>query len=428
MTHDRRLAEAALDLGRSTTLIANEFVRHHATARGVDPHDRLREDSTFQDACDIVRLVAKAVAGGDPEGPCPAGLVERGAVTALSGRPLAEAVDWLRALERTVTDHVLVCHAMDLDLARDALRRVAQFFDDLCSQQLDAYTTTYDELAGWYSRVGTDLLSCLASGAPVEPAVVNGQARILDVEPHQPFRAVAIRHEPGFTPQRWAQVRRRVAALFNRYDPQRDVLVRERDGLLLAVVPAQRPGPSIVEMLAQLLGDEELKRTLYISTGEPTDSLATVGRSCRQALSALEIAIYRERRGHVTQCTEVILEVLLTHNHWVSNRIINSRLRGLVEKPHLLETLRAYIMCDMALQRTAEELLVHPNTVAYRLRQIAEITGRDMRRIVDLADLMVALTALDVVLMHRDQEDGRVDLRAQLLSDGPRTGRTLAAG
>jgi hypothetical protein len=81
--------------------------------------------------------------------------------------------------------------------------------------------------------------------------------------------------------------------------------------------------------------------------------------------------------------------------------------------------LRAYINCDMALQRTAEELVVHPNTVAYRLRQIATLTGRNMRRVVDLADMMVALAAFDVVAMGSDQEKGRVDLRALLLADNP---------
>jgi DNA-binding PucR family transcriptional regulator len=99
----------------------------------------------------------------------------------------------------------------------------------------------------------------------------------------------------------------------------------------------------------------------------------------------------------------------------------------LAAKPHLLETLRAYIDSDMALQRAAEILRIHPNTVAYRLRQIAAMTGRDMRKIVDLAELMVALTALDVIEMGKDQDEGRMDLRARLLSDAPDQVRSLGA-
>jgi sugar diacid utilization regulator len=144
-------------------------------------------------------------------------------------------------------------------------------------------------------------------------------------------------------------------------------------------------------------------------------SLPAAGRSCRQALSALEIAMYRGQRGRTVQCTEVILEVLLAHNVWVSNRIVASRLEALIEKPHLLQTLRAYLTAEMSLQRTAEILMVHPNTVAYRLRQIATLTNRDMRKVTDLSDLIVGLTALDVVEMRRDQSQGGVDLRAKLL-------------
>jgi hypothetical protein len=417
--HSLALAEAARRLEAAATAVANEFVRSHALGKGPDDHDRMREADAFQQASDVVRLTAAAVAGSENKGPSPVDIVERGALTALSGRPVAEAVDWLRALERVVADHFLASSQVELGATREGMARIARLFDNLCSEQLESYSNTYDELSGWYNRVGTDLLSCLVSGAPVEPAVVNSQARILNINPHQPYRAVALQHEAGVSPQRWAQLRRRLAALFLKYDPQRSVLVRERNGLLLAVVPTEGTSASIIEMLRDLLKDEEICRTLYVATGEPTDDLAVAGRSCRQALSALEIAIYRGQRGQVTQCTEVILEVLLAHNHWVSRRIINSRLGALVDKPHLLETLRAYINCDMALQRTAEELVVHPNTVAYRLRQIASLTGREMRRVVDLADLMVALTALDVVLMRHDQEEGRVDLRAQLLSTPP---------
>ena len=38
-------------------------------------------------------------------------------------------------------------------------------------------------------------------------------------------------------------------------------------------------------------------------------------------------------------------------------------------------TLLAYLDCDLNIKRTAEQLVVHPNTVRYRLRRIAELTG-----------------------------------------------------
>jgi sugar diacid utilization regulator len=338
-----------------------------------------------------------------------------GARLALQGIAVCEIIEWLRALEHVITDRVFGCAGIEMEQARVAISRISALFDALCARELESYTSTRDDLSNWHSRVGTDLVTSLASGGPVEPHTVNGQARVLGIDPHQSFRAVVVLHdgEPGVA--QWARVRRRLSDLFNRYDPQHESVLRERPGMLLAILPVDRPGPALPEVLAKLLADEELAQTLYVSIGEAVTSLPAAGRSCRQALSALEIAMYRGQRGRTVQCTEVILEVLLAHNVWVSNRIVASRLEALIEKPHLLLTLRAYLTAEMSLQRTAEILMVHPNTVAYRLRQIASLTNRDMRKVTDLSDLIVGLTALDVVEMRRDQSQGGVDLRAKLL-------------
>jgi purine catabolism regulator len=44
---------------------------------------------------------------------------------------------------------------------------------------------------------------------------------------------------------------------------------------------------------------------------------------------------------------------------------------------------------------TARRLNVHPNTVHHRLRRIADITGRDVRRVADLIDLLAGITILE---------------------------------
>jgi len=45
--------------------------------------------------------------------------------------------------------------------------------------------------------------------------------------------------------------------------------------------------------------------------------------------------------------------------------------------PTLTETLDAYLDCGGAIEACARKLFVHPNTVRYRLRRIADFTGRD---------------------------------------------------
>ena len=60
--------------------------------------------------------------------------------------------------------------------------------------------------------------------------------------------------------------------------------------------------------------------------------------------------------------------------------------------PALAETLDAYLDSGGAIEACARKLFVHPNTVRYRLRRIADFTGRDPTVPRDAYVLRVATT------------------------------------
>ncbi len=60
--------------------------------------------------------------------------------------------------------------------------------------------------------------------------------------------------------------------------------------------------------------------------------------------------------------------------------------------PALTETLDAYLDCGGAIEACARKLFVHPNTVRYRLKRIADFTGRDPTLPRDAYVLRVAST------------------------------------
>ena len=60
--------------------------------------------------------------------------------------------------------------------------------------------------------------------------------------------------------------------------------------------------------------------------------------------------------------------------------------------PTLMETLDAYLDSGGALEACARKLFVHPNTVRYRLKRIADFTGRDATVPRDAYVLRVAST------------------------------------
>jgi len=60
----------------------------------------------------------------------------------------------------------------------------------------------------------------------------------------------------------------------------------------------------------------------------------------------------------------------------------------------LLETLRTFLAQSGSWTRTAEEMFLHINTVRYRITRVEELTGRDLSRLEDRVDLLLALHSL----------------------------------
>ncbi|MBY4129893.1 PucR family transcriptional regulator [Rhodococcus fascians] len=68
----------------------------------------------------------------------------------------------------------------------------------------------------------------------------------------------------------------------------------------------------------------------------------------------------------------------------------------------LADTLDAYLDCGGAVETCARQLFVHPNTVRYRLKRIAEVTGRDPTNPRDAYVLRVAATVGRLARTHHE--------------------------
>jgi sugar diacid utilization regulator len=88
-------------------------------------------------------------------------------------------------------------------------------------------------------------------------------------------------------------------------------------------------------------------------------------------------------------------DVLL--DHLVSQPEAAAPLRGLLqpleEGNDLLPTLEAWFAADFERRATAANLVIHPNTLDYRLRRISELTGLDLRTAEAIQLLGAALLA-----------------------------------
>jgi PucR family transcriptional regulator, purine catabolism regulatory protein len=63
----------------------------------------------------------------------------------------------------------------------------------------------------------------------------------------------------------------------------------------------------------------------------------------------------------------------------------------------LVGSLRTFLACRRSWEQTAAALSVHRQTVVYRMKQVRALTGRSLTETADLAELWMAITALDLV-------------------------------
>ncbi|WP_020521163.1 PucR family transcriptional regulator [Catelliglobosispora koreensis] len=118
----------------------------------------------------------------------------------------------------------------------------------------------------------------------------------------------------------------------------------------------------------------------------PADVPATV----REATEVLELV---QRLGYepgLYRLGDVLLEYQLSRPS-AARAGLAELLEPLNGKPDLLRTLQVYLRNELSRTRTAAELFVHPNTVDYRLRRIAQLTGLNPASPQDLPHLRAAI-------------------------------------
>jgi sugar diacid utilization regulator len=80
--------------------------------------------------------------------------------------------------------------------------------------------------------------------------------------------------------------------------------------------------------------------------------------------------------------------------------LIPARTLAALENPALSQTLAAFVAANLSVAETAQKLILHENSVRYRLRKIAQLTGRDPRNITDLLELIAASRLIATTPRH----------------------------
>lgn len=172
--------------------------------------------------------------------------------------------------------------------------------------------------------------------------------------------------------------------------------VRDGDVLCLVRLATSMEADRLVRMSHELASRNPLWR---VCVGRPHRGLEGIPRSFREAQDAATVAAAQSRQGRAVLFSEVILDRILIHSEY-AEELLEETMRPLVayDERHsadLVPTLRTYVSNDLNMTRTAKDLHVNPNTVAYRLKRIAMLTGYDPTHSNGMVTLALALRLFD---------------------------------
>jgi hypothetical protein len=129
-----------------------------------------------------------------------------------------------------------------------------------------------------------------------------------------------------------------------------------------------------------------------VVVGPVADDLATAHVSARAALAAHRAAGGWPDAPRPVLSSELLPERAIGGDSDAREHLVTDVYGPLVHaRATLIETLTAYFGAGGSLEAAARELFVHPNTVRYRLRQVADLTGYAATRPRDALTLQIAL-------------------------------------
>ncbi|MEV0296876.1 helix-turn-helix domain-containing protein [Nocardia sp. NPDC050710] len=258
----------------------------------------------------------------------------------------------------------------------------------------DAYVDEQHLVAREHQTASQTLASALLSGRG--SSALARQAGIPIAESYQVVALSIPEHPDERDPRVDAHVaarrklRRLQSGLATAFESRALALLSTKGGTLL--IPIGDEGPVLTaEVLAVLAEAAEVPLTATLVASD-TDQ---VPESADQAHELLNLVRVGGRVPGLYEMADLAVEYQLTRGGPATRRIATI-LDPLDAHPELFDTMRAYLGNDMNRQLTARQLYVHPNTVDYRLRRIAQLTTIDLATSAGISQAAIALLARDL--------------------------------
>ncbi|AZZ48986.1 PucR family transcriptional regulator [Rathayibacter rathayi] len=164
-----------------------------------------------------------------------------------------------------------------------------------------------------------------------------------------------------------------------------DVLIGVQGSRLVLVIGRAEPSENATEETGPPVAFLEIAEALepgfgsgHLVLGHEVPTLVEASRSARAALAGFAVARSWRNAPRPVNADDLLPERALAGDPLARQSLIMQIYRPLqTHSTELLTTLWAYLDNGRSLEATARELFVHPNTVRYRLKRVAEVIGWD---------------------------------------------------
>src|SRR4051794_6578917 len=272
---------------------------------------------------------------------------------------LKQTVDLIQLTVDVLEDHVAsLAEPGDEDALHLA---VLQFSREVAFATAQVYASFAENRGAWDARLEALVVDALVRGERSEE--LSGRAAALGWATSTPV-VVLVGSTPTRSDDPHAAVRRAARSLGS------EVLVGVHAEQLVVVLGRTEHLDEVAERVSDEFGDGP------VVTGPVVDGLSRAGESAAAALAGLRAA-----RAWPEAPRPVAADALLAERALDGDPLARAALAERVAGPlraagrEVLETVRAVLNSGGNLEASARAIFVHPNTVRYRLKRAADLTG-----------------------------------------------------
>jgi DNA-binding PucR family transcriptional regulator len=289
-------------------------------------------------------------------------------VFGIAPRELMRSISLQQTLEmlRTVVDAVEVeALALAAPGEEDELREsMLRFSREVAFAAAEVYARAAEMRGAWDARLEALVVDALVRGEADD--ALRSRAAALGWADSDHVTVVVGATPPGPVENVVDDVRRAAAGRST------EALVGvQGDRLVVVLGHTEDPG-DVVRRLAELFGPGPVVQ------GPAVGGLTEAGRSARAALAGVVAARAWPQAPRPVPADDLLPERLLSGDATARRALVDrAYVRMATSDVPLLETTASYLEHGRSLEAAARALFVHPNTVRYRLKRVADLTGWD---------------------------------------------------